>query len=145
MGTHMKVLSESFPMNTNMTGFRCFPKNLSVFLFWMKVASSLEGLRLSSKRRYKRVQLKAMNEDLGRGEYRQLHEWATGAMSWTEFLNPAAKSEWEPWMLEHAFKPANGQDTAYSNTKCGKANPCRKFKSHFSGRKAAVLSILLSY
>ena len=24
MGTHMKVLSESFPMNTNMTGFRCF-------------------------------------------------------------------------------------------------------------------------
>ena len=26
MGTHMKVLSESFPMNTNMTGFRCFSK-----------------------------------------------------------------------------------------------------------------------
>ena len=26
MGTHMKVLGESFPMNTNMTGFRCFSK-----------------------------------------------------------------------------------------------------------------------
>ena len=24
MGTHLRVLSESFPMNTNMTGFRCF-------------------------------------------------------------------------------------------------------------------------
>ena len=26
MGTHLKVLSESFPMNTNMTGFRWFSK-----------------------------------------------------------------------------------------------------------------------
>ena len=24
MGTHLRELSESFPMNTNMTGFRCF-------------------------------------------------------------------------------------------------------------------------
>ena len=26
MGTHMRVLCESYPMNTNMTGFRCFSK-----------------------------------------------------------------------------------------------------------------------
>ena len=26
MGTHMRVLSESFPINTNMTGFRWFSK-----------------------------------------------------------------------------------------------------------------------
>ena len=24
MGTHLRALSESYPMNTNMTGFRCF-------------------------------------------------------------------------------------------------------------------------
>ena len=24
MGTHLRVLSEVYPMNTNMTGFRCF-------------------------------------------------------------------------------------------------------------------------
>ena len=26
MGTHLRVLLESFPMNTNVTGFRCFSK-----------------------------------------------------------------------------------------------------------------------
>ena len=28
MGTHPRILSESYPMNTNMTGFRCFQKSL---------------------------------------------------------------------------------------------------------------------
>ena len=28
MGTHLRVLSESYPMNTNMTGFRLFSKSL---------------------------------------------------------------------------------------------------------------------
>ena len=28
MGTHLRVLSESYPMNTNMTGLRCFSKSL---------------------------------------------------------------------------------------------------------------------
>ena len=37
MGTHLSVLSESFPMNTNMTVFQWFSKN---FAF-----SGLEGLR----------------------------------------------------------------------------------------------------
>ena len=32
LGTHPRELSESFPMNTYMTGFK-----------WMKVASALEG------------------------------------------------------------------------------------------------------
>ena len=44
MGTHVKVLKESFPMNTNMTGFRWFSKKLNVLVLWMKVASALEGL-----------------------------------------------------------------------------------------------------
>ena len=37
MGTHLKVLSESHPMNTKMT---------SVIVLWTKVASALEGLRV---------------------------------------------------------------------------------------------------
>ena len=27
MGNHLRVLGESYPMNTNMTGFRCFSEN----------------------------------------------------------------------------------------------------------------------
>ena len=42
MGTHLKVLSESFPMNTNMKGF----KHLCVLVLWMKVVSALDGLTL---------------------------------------------------------------------------------------------------
>ena len=41
MGTHPTELSDSFPMNTNMTWF----KKLCVLVLWMKVASALEGLR----------------------------------------------------------------------------------------------------
>ena len=43
MGTHLKVLSESYQMNTNMTWFRGFPK---IFVLWRKVASALKGLTL---------------------------------------------------------------------------------------------------
>ena len=32
MGTYLRVLSEGFPMNTNMTEFRWFKKNLCVIL-----------------------------------------------------------------------------------------------------------------
>ena len=42
MGTHLRVLMKSYPMNNNMTGFRWFPK---IFVLWMKVASALDGLR----------------------------------------------------------------------------------------------------
>ena len=41
MGTHMRVLSESYPMNTNMTGFRWFSK---ILVIWTKVASASEGI-----------------------------------------------------------------------------------------------------
>ena len=45
MGTHLKVLSESFPMNTNITGFRCFfAKNLCIPVLRMIVALALEWL-----------------------------------------------------------------------------------------------------
>ena len=43
IGTHLRVLSVSYPMNTNMTGFGCF-QNWCVLVLWMKVASALEGL-----------------------------------------------------------------------------------------------------
>ena len=39
------VLSESYQMNTNMTGFGWF-SSLCVLVLWMKVASALEGLTL---------------------------------------------------------------------------------------------------
>ena len=43
MGTHELVLSESYPMNTNITGFIWFSK-ISVLVLWMKVAIALKGL-----------------------------------------------------------------------------------------------------
>ena len=46
MGTHLRALIESFPMNTNMTVFRWFSKNLNVLVLWTKVASAMEGLRI---------------------------------------------------------------------------------------------------
>ena len=46
MGTHQKVLGESYPMNTNMTGFRRFSKIFCFFVLSSKVASALEGLTL---------------------------------------------------------------------------------------------------
>ena len=42
MGTHLKVLRKSFPMDTNMTGFRGISK-IFTSLFSSKVASALEG------------------------------------------------------------------------------------------------------
>ena len=47
MGTHLRVLSKSFPMSTNMTGFRRFSKIFDFFVLWRKVASALEGLRFA--------------------------------------------------------------------------------------------------
>ena len=44
-GTHLRVLSESYLMTTNMTGFSCFSK-IFAFLFWRKVVSALEELYL---------------------------------------------------------------------------------------------------
>ena len=45
MGTHLRVLSESYQINTNMTGYRWFPKIFaSLCFFFTKVASALEGL-----------------------------------------------------------------------------------------------------
>ena len=38
-------LSESYPINTNMTGFRQLSKNLCILVLWTKVALELEGLR----------------------------------------------------------------------------------------------------
>ena len=41
----MKVLRESSPMNTNMTGFECFFINLCDPVLWTKIASAMEGFR----------------------------------------------------------------------------------------------------
>ena len=40
----VRVLSGSYPMNTNMTRFRWFLENLCVLVLWTKVVSALEGL-----------------------------------------------------------------------------------------------------
>ena len=41
-GNHLRVFNKSYPMNTNMTGFRWLSENR---VLWTKVASALEGLR----------------------------------------------------------------------------------------------------
>ena len=47
MGTHLRVLGENYPMNTNMTRFKwIYMENLYVLVLWMKVASEMEGLTL---------------------------------------------------------------------------------------------------
>ena len=43
--THLRVLSESYPMNTNMAGFRWFSKTLCVLVLWREIVSALEGLK----------------------------------------------------------------------------------------------------
>ena len=50
MDTHLRVLRESYPMNTNMTGFqtKMVFKILCVLVLWTKVASASEGLKLYS-------------------------------------------------------------------------------------------------
>ena len=48
MSTHLRELSEGYPMNTDITGFRCFFRKLWVLVLLMKVVvvTALEGLNL---------------------------------------------------------------------------------------------------
>ena len=50
MGTHLRALSKSFPMNTNMTGSRRFSKfkYLCIVMLWTIVASAAEGCLMFS-------------------------------------------------------------------------------------------------
>ena len=48
MGTHWRVLSESYPMNTNMTGFRWFIK---IFVFLCLDESSLSIGRVKDEQK----------------------------------------------------------------------------------------------
>ena len=43
MGTHKRVLSESYLINTNMTAFKWFSK-ICVLVLWVKVALALKEL-----------------------------------------------------------------------------------------------------
>ena len=47
MGTHLRVLSESYQMNINMTVIRWLSKIFASMFFGQKVASALEGLTQS--------------------------------------------------------------------------------------------------
>ena len=47
MGTYLRVLSKSYLMNTNMTGFIRFLKFFASLMLWTNVASALEGLRVN--------------------------------------------------------------------------------------------------
>ena len=44
MGTHLKGLNKSFPMNTNMAGFKRFSK-LSAFLYFNESTLSIQGVK----------------------------------------------------------------------------------------------------
>ena len=44
MGTHIRVLGESFPMSTHLTVFKWFSKNICAPVLWRKVALALEEL-----------------------------------------------------------------------------------------------------
>ena len=46
VGIHMRVLSERYSLNTNMTGFRWLWKFLCVLVLWKEIASALKGLNL---------------------------------------------------------------------------------------------------
>ena len=46
MGTHLKVLIKSFPMSTNMTGFRWFSKKFCNFVLWTVIAHRRVVFRL---------------------------------------------------------------------------------------------------
>ena len=46
MGTHLRVLSESYPINTNMTGFGWFSEIFCILVLLTKVAPGLEGLNI---------------------------------------------------------------------------------------------------
>ena len=49
--THLGVLSESYPMNTNMIGFRWFSK-IVAFLCFGQVALALEGFIMNNFTKY---------------------------------------------------------------------------------------------
>ena len=36
MSTHLKILNESYPINTNMTGIQCFSKEIAFLCFGQK-------------------------------------------------------------------------------------------------------------
>ena len=46
MGTHPRVLSKSYPIKPNMTGFRWFVKNICFPELWTKVASALKRFNM---------------------------------------------------------------------------------------------------
>ena len=58
MGTHLRVLNESYPMNTNMTGFKLFFKNLIILVHWMKVYSLSIGRLRDNTGHYNKLVVK---------------------------------------------------------------------------------------
>ena len=44
MGIHLRVLSESYPMKSNITGFIYGFQKSCIIVLWMNVALALEGL-----------------------------------------------------------------------------------------------------
>ena len=48
MGTHLRVLSDSFPMNTSMTGFRLFSASFAFLCFGGKYSHSIGRVQMST-------------------------------------------------------------------------------------------------
>ena len=57
IGNHLRGLSKSYSMNTNMTRYQKVFKNTRVLVLWTKVALALEGLNT----KYYLYNLAAMN------------------------------------------------------------------------------------
>ena len=65
MGTHLRVLGESFQMNTKTTGFECFFQENCILVLWTKVVSALEGLKQWQGNKFMHDQLTIMqNSDI---------------------------------------------------------------------------------
>ena len=47
MGTHLRVLSESYPMDTNLTRFRCFSKIFASLCYGRKLPQQWKGWNMS--------------------------------------------------------------------------------------------------
>ena len=50
MGINLRVLSESYPINTNMTRLKMVFKYLCALVLWTKVAVALEGFTLALRK-----------------------------------------------------------------------------------------------
>ena len=62
MGTHLRVLNESFPMNTNMTGFRGFFHSCALDESSLSIGRVKEGFALELTHAYYAIRARKFHE-----------------------------------------------------------------------------------